>query len=195
LVVQLSVKAGLTVAGATVKLNREPVRVHRRTGSALLHAQPTVDDQDSGVGALPAMRVAGGDGVDDGKLVGPLGAIRQHRAQAEGATRRGDRRWYSERVKEAALRAAASDKEALARQLLAEHPVEQWLICAFRNVEPCVSFEYHCTADPSEQGMRLVPRRCLNVDQYLRPSIFGFRDARPQPWIPLNVQICLNGRE
>ena len=116
--------------------------------------------------------------------------------------------WASERIKEAALRAAvaqarpirylqsaATDKEALARQLLAEHPVEQGLICAFRTVEPCMSFEYHRSADPSERGLRLVPRKCLHIYQYFLHPVFGFMSARLQTWFPFNIQICLNGRE
>ncbi len=114
----------------------------------------------------------------------------------------------SERVKEASLRAAVeqnrpvrylesarTDKEALAHQLLAEHPVKQGLICAFRTVEPCMSFEYHRAADPRERGLRLRPRKCLHIYQYFLHPAFGFLNARLQTWFPFNIQICLNGRE
>ena len=114
----------------------------------------------------------------------------------------------SEAVKEASLRAAvehdrpicylrsaAIDKEALARQLLSKHPIEQGLICAFRTVEPCMSFEYHRSADPRERGLRLRPRKCLHIYQYSLHPVFGFIHARLQTWFPFNVQICLNGRE
>ena len=85
----------------------------------------------------------------------------------------------SERVKQASLRAAVEhdrpvryllsasiDKEALAHQLLAEHPIKQGLICAFRTVEPCMSFEYHRAADPRERGLR--PRKCLHIARQLQ---------------------------
>jgi len=114
----------------------------------------------------------------------------------------------SERVKEASLRAAveqnrpvrylesaSTDKEALAHQLLAEHPVKQGLICAFRTVEPCMSFEYHRAADPRERGLRLRPRKCLHLYQYFLHPAFGFLNLRLQTWFPFNIQICLNGRE
>ena len=39
------------------------------------------------------------------------------------------------------LESAQTDKEALARRLLAEHPIDRSLICALRTVEPCMSFE------------------------------------------------------
>jgi len=61
----------------------------------------------------------------------------------------------SERVKHAALAEAerrgrpvrylessSTSKEELARRLLAEHPLDKpGLICAFKAVEPCMSFE------------------------------------------------------
>jgi len=114
----------------------------------------------------------------------------------------------SERVKDASLRVAVEqrrpirylesarvDKEALARQLLREYPIEQGLICAFRTVESCMSFEYHRAADPRERGLRLRPRKCLHIYQYFLHPVFGFMNARLQTWFPFNIQICLNGRE
>ena len=114
----------------------------------------------------------------------------------------------SERVKEAALREAvehdrpirylessATDKEKLARRLLAEQPVQEGLVCAFKTLEPCMSFEYHRSPDPRERGLRLRPRKCLHVYQYYRHPVFGFLGARLQTWFPFNIQIWLNGRE
>jgi hypothetical protein len=87
----------------------------------------------------------------------------------------------TERVKAAALREAVehdrpirylassdTDKEKLARHLLAEHPVSEGLICAFKTVEPCMSFEYHRSPDRRERGLRLRRRTCLHIYQYYR---------------------------
>jgi len=114
----------------------------------------------------------------------------------------------SQRVKEAALAEAertgrvryvassAASKEELARRLLAEDPPKKHsLICALTTVEPCMSFEYHRSADPSERGLRLVPRKCLHVYKYVLDPHFGFMSGRLQTWFPFNIQICLNGRE
>lgn len=114
----------------------------------------------------------------------------------------------SERVKEVALREAVehdrpvrylessrTDKEKLARRLLAEHPLEEGLICAFKTVEPCMSFEYHRSPDPHERGLRLRQRTCLHIYKYYRHRVFGFLGARLQTWFPFNIQIWLNGRE
>jgi len=115
----------------------------------------------------------------------------------------------SERVKEAALAAATRydrpvrylespkvSKEDLARQLLQQHPLDKpGLICAFKAVEPCMSFEYHRSPDPRERGLKLRPRKCLHIYNYWLHPTFGFVNARLQTWFPFNIQVCLNGRE
>ncbi|MEK7370824.1 MAG: hypothetical protein AAB265_05140 [candidate division NC10 bacterium] len=114
----------------------------------------------------------------------------------------------SERVKAAALREAlehdrpvrslessTTDKEKLARCLVAEHLLEEGLICAFKTVEPCMSFEYHRSPDPRERGLRLRRRTCLHSSKYYRHRVFGFLGPRLQTWFPVNIQIWLNGRE
>jgi len=115
----------------------------------------------------------------------------------------------SEQVREAALAEAqrnerpvhylassGASKEDLARKLLAQHPLEKpGLICSFKAVEPCMSFEYHRSQDPQERGLKLCPRKCLHIYKYLLHPMFGFMNVRIQTWLPFNVQICLNGRE
>ena len=87
------------------------------------------------------------------------------------------------------------DKEDLARQLLAEHPIEQGLICVLTALEPCMTFEYHRSQNRDERGLRLRPSKCLHLYKYFLHPRFGFMSARIQTWFPFNVQICLNGRE
>lgn len=114
----------------------------------------------------------------------------------------------TDRVKEASLAEARRrnrpiryldsptiNKEDLARQLLAEHPIEQGLICVLTAVEPCRTFEYHRSQDRDERGLRLRPSKCLHLYKYYLHPRFGFLNARLQTWFPFNVQICLNGRE
>lgn len=115
----------------------------------------------------------------------------------------------SEQVKEVALAEAGkqhrpieylespkTSKEDFARQLLGKYPLEKpGIICAFKAVEPCTSFEYHRSPDPKERGLKPRPRKCLHVYQYLLHPRFGFMNARIQTWFPFNIQVCLNGRE
>jgi hypothetical protein len=87
------------------------------------------------------------------------------------------------------------NKEDLARQLLAQHPVEEGLICVMTALEPCMTFEYHRSQNRDERGLRLRPSKCLHLYKYYLHPRFGFMNARIQTWFPFNVQICLNGRE
>jgi hypothetical protein len=114
----------------------------------------------------------------------------------------------SDRVKEAAYAEAArlgrpvqylesseSDKEKIAKRMLADQPIDRGLICVLTVVEPRMSFEYHRSSDPKERGLRLRPKKCLHLYKYFVHPQFGFMSARLQTWFPFNVQICLNGRE
>jgi hypothetical protein len=86
-------------------------------------------------------------------------------------------------------------KEDLARQLLAEHPIKEGLICVMTALEPCRTFEYHRSQNREERGLRLRPSKCLHLYKYFLHPRFGFMNARIQTWFPFNVQICMNGRE
>jgi hypothetical protein len=72
------------------------------------------------------------------------------------------------------LQSSKTDKEAFARQLLKEHPVDTGLICVLTVVEPCSSFEYHFSQDRSQRGLKLRTRKCLYLYKYyLHPSSGG----------------------
>lgn len=114
----------------------------------------------------------------------------------------------TERIKKAALAEAVTsdrpvrylassqaDKEELARQLLAEHPVEEGLICVLTALEPCMTFEYHRSRDTNERGLRPRQGKCLHLYKYFVHPRFGFMSGRLQTWFPFDIQICLNGRE
>jgi hypothetical protein len=93
------------------------------------------------------------------------------------------------------LESSRTSKENLARQALEEHPIDQGMVCLFKTVETCRSFEYHRSQDKSERGLRLATRKCLHLYKYFVHPTFGFMNARLQTWFPFTVQICINGRE
>jgi hypothetical protein len=93
------------------------------------------------------------------------------------------------------LESPGIDKEDLARRLLAEHPIEQGLVCVLTALEPCMTFEYHRSRDRTERGLRLRPSKCLHLYKYFVHPRFGFMSARLQTWFPFKIQVCLNGRE
>lgn len=70
------------------------------------------------------------------------------------------------------------DKEGLARQLLARHPVEKGLVCVFTALEPCMTFEYHRSQNRDQRGLRLRPSKCLHLYKYYLHPRFGFMNAR-----------------
>ncbi len=93
------------------------------------------------------------------------------------------------------LESPSVDKQKLARKVLAENPVDQGLICVFKAIEPCMTFEYQRSANREERGLRLHPGKCLHLYHYWLDPRFGFMNARIQTWFPFNIQICINGRE
>lgn len=93
------------------------------------------------------------------------------------------------------LESPKQNKEAVARKLLVEHPIDQGLICVLTALEPCRTYEYHRASDLQERGMKLRLGKCLHIYQYFLHPHFGFMNARIQTWLPYNIQICLNGRE
>lgn len=87
------------------------------------------------------------------------------------------------------------DKQELARKTLAENPIRQGLICVFKAIEPCVTFEYQRSANREERGLRRHRSKCLHLYHYWLHPRFGFMNARIQTWFPFDIQICINGRE
>lgn len=93
------------------------------------------------------------------------------------------------------LRSSKIDKETLVQRILAEYPVTEGLVCLFTTVEPCMSFEYHRSDDPTQRGLKFTERKCLHVYRYFLDPTFGLIGTRLQTWFPFNIQIWLNGRE
>jgi len=88
-----------------------------------------------------------------------------------------------------------ASREALVRKLLEEKPVEQGLVCVLSCGEPCQTFTVR--RDRERRPLRLVSRqaKCLHLYFYLRDRDFGLMHIRLQTWLPLTMQVCVNGRE
>lgn len=88
-----------------------------------------------------------------------------------------------------------ASKEALVRKLLAEKPVKEGLICVLSCVEPCVTFMVR--RDREKRQLGLLPRdaTCLHFYFYFLDRDFGLMHIRLQSWLPLSIQVCVNGRE
>lgn len=93
------------------------------------------------------------------------------------------------------LRSSRTSKEDLVQKILLEQPVSGGLVCLFTTVEPCMSFEYHLSEDPTQRGLKLTERKCLHIYRYFLDPTFGLIGTRLQTWFPFSIQIWLNGRE
>jgi hypothetical protein len=88
-----------------------------------------------------------------------------------------------------------ASKEALVKKLLEENPVKEGSICVLSCVEPCQTFTVRC--DWEKCQLRLLPRdaTCLRFNFYFLDRDFGLMHIRLQIWLPLSLQVCINGRE
>ena len=86
-------------------------------------------------------------------------------------------------------------KEQLARTIAARDEITRGLICTFKAVEACWSYDVH--RNRAARRLELVGtwRKCLHYYHYLVHPTFGFAYLRLQSWFPFTVHVGLNGRE
>lgn len=91
------------------------------------------------------------------------------------------------------LRSSQKSKEEIAREIAERNQIKEGLVCVLACVEPCQSFEIHRDGG----GFRFfsVPRKCTYFYFYYLDAEFGWMHIRLQSWLPLQIQVCLNGRE
>jgi hypothetical protein len=86
-------------------------------------------------------------------------------------------------------------KEALAESIRQRDGITEGLVCVLSCVESCQTYEIR--KNPKAKHLDLVPatRKCLHLYFYLVDREFGMMHVRLQTWLPMTMQICLNGRE
>jgi hypothetical protein len=84
-------------------------------------------------------------------------------------------------------------KDDWARDIARQEGITEGLVCVFRVLEPCQSFQVL----PGERRPQLVNarRKCLCYYFYFLDREFGLLHVRIQSWFPLVIQVCLNGHE
>ena len=92
------------------------------------------------------------------------------------------------------LKSCKTDKEAVAREIAAEHRVRSGLVCVLQCVEPCWTFDKATRAD-GRLTIRGEPGRCSQLYHYYIHPQFGWMYIRLQTWFPFEMQVGLNGRE
>jgi len=93
------------------------------------------------------------------------------------------------------LQSWRTDKEALAREIAARDHIETGLIAVLACVERCQSFDLR--SDKAKGWLVVEPavRKCQHYYLYYQHDRFGFSHVRVQSWLPLNLWVCVNGRE
>jgi hypothetical protein len=72
---------------------------------------------------------------------------------------------------------------------------ETGLVAVLSCVEPCRSVEVHRDASTRSLELRPALRKCLHYYFYLVHPTFGPMHVRLQSWLPLQIKVCLNGRD
>ena len=93
------------------------------------------------------------------------------------------------------LPSAKESKEEVARQIMEQDQIKEGLICVLSCVEPCQTFGVR--RDPAAKQLKVVlqERKCLHYYFYFLDREFGFMHIRLQSWLPMAIEVGLNGRE
>lgn len=93
------------------------------------------------------------------------------------------------------LASASASKEGVACRIMEEDQVREGLVCVLSCVEPCVSFTVRRNRERKELELVSEHRKCLFLYFYFVDREFGLMHVRLQTWLPMPIQVCLNGRE
>lgn len=88
-----------------------------------------------------------------------------------------------------------TSKQDQAREIAVRDKIETGLVCIFKSVEPCLSYEVRRNRATKRLEPRLTERKCLHYYQYWMHPVLGLMHARIQTWFPFTVHVCINGRE
>lgn len=93
------------------------------------------------------------------------------------------------------LSSPKTSKEDQARAIMERDGITEGLICVLSCVEPCRTFTVR--GDRASKRLRVCAeaRQCLHLYFYFLDREFGLLHVRLQTWLPLTIQVCINGRE
>lgn len=93
------------------------------------------------------------------------------------------------------LASSQESKEERAREIMEQDQIKEGLICVLSCVEPCRSFGIRRNEQSKRLYLTKTERKCLHLYFYFADREFGLMHVRLQTWLPLTIQVCLNGRE
>ena len=80
--------------------------------------------------------------------------------------------------------------------IIKKDKISEGLICVLSCVERCRSFKFVRLSEKKNHcGLRSADRQCLHLYFYFLDKEFGLMHIRLQTWLPLTIQVCLNGWE
>lgn len=86
-------------------------------------------------------------------------------------------------------------KEERVRQIIEREQLREGLVCVLSCVEPCRSFSIRGDRARQQTMLRAETRQCQHLYFYFLDAEFGLLHIRLQTWLPLTIQVCINGRE
>jgi hypothetical protein len=89
----------------------------------------------------------------------------------------------------------SASKEQIARRIMRRDGIEEGLICVLSCVEPCRTISIRRNRQMRRLELVNQERRCLHLYFYFMDQTFGFMHVRLQTWLPMPIQVCINGRE
>ena len=93
------------------------------------------------------------------------------------------------------LPSAALSKEDYARDIMERDGIRQGLVCVLSCVEPCQTFALKKDSQKKHLVLVRAERKCLHLYYYFVDREFGLIHVRLQTWLPMSIQVCVNGRE
>jgi hypothetical protein len=93
------------------------------------------------------------------------------------------------------ITSSKQSKEETARAIMEKDNITEGLICVLSCVEPCQSFTIRKDGARKWIYLAAAERKCLHIYFYYIDPECGFMHVRLQTWLPLSIQVCMNGRE
>lgn len=93
------------------------------------------------------------------------------------------------------LASPSISKEAYAKRIAERDGIREGLIAVLYAVEPCQSFRVAVDRATGCIEVENAFRKCSHYYSYWMDPVWGFCHVRIQSWFPMNVHVCINGRE
>ncbi len=93
------------------------------------------------------------------------------------------------------LASSSLSKQTYAKSIMERDSIARGLVCVLSCVESCQTFELRKNRESKRLELMPARRKCLFLYFYFVDREFGLMHVRLQTWLPLTIQVCVNGRE